>query len=424
MIWSQIRRDEWAENVDPGRAFQPGALVSGPTLHVLRLDTIGGVERDFASYISHPMVADGDHRVLVVGRPIHPHLRGSITVAAPVDSLRSWRGLRIPGILRPSRLRAILRRADPVRLVLWNHLGDAGVMACADALGLPVIYYEHGAGWLRPPVERVRSCLDHAAGVVCNSRAAQRLLAERFGWRGRAEVHPYGLRSDARPATAQRKRRPEGRQWRLGMAGRMIPLKGYPLALHAAALLRDRGCAVELHLAGTGPDAAHLRALAINIGLADSVVFRGVVDDMSAFYRDIDIMLVPSLREPFGLVSIEAAAWGCPVVAAAVDGLPETMEPGTTGLALPCTEALEAYPILGGQTEGLPKQVYDPITDALTAPRFVAPSDLADAVHGLIVDPERFEGMSAAAGERIPKRFDFDRHVADLDAAFRRLAPG
>lgn len=419
----QIGRDAPSLPVtDPSPAWT-GGHVSGPTVHVLRLDTIGGVERDFVSYIRHPTVTAGDHRVLVVGRPIHPHLREPITGAAAVEELRRWRGLRLPTWLRPPRLRRILRRVEPARLILWNHLGDAGLMAIADDLGIPVVYYEHGAGWLRPSGERVRGCLERAAGVVCNSRAARRLLADRFGWHGMAEVHPYGLRSDARPPLPQCKVAPVGRPWRLGMAGRMIPLKGYPLALHATAELRRRGHPVELHLAGTGPDEAQLRALAVELGLGESVVFRGVVADMSEFYRGIDLMLVPSLREPFGLVSIEAAAWGCPVIAAAVDGLPETMEPEVTGLALPCTEALDGYAAVGGRVADLPEQVYDPVADALTAPRYVAPTALADAVGGLIVDPERFAAMSAAAGERIPRRFDFDRHVLELDAAFARLAP-
>lgn len=400
--------------------------VSGATAHLLRLDTIGGVERDFAMYIAHPVLRAGDHRVIVAGRPIHPHLRAGVMASAPVDHLRYRWGIRLPRWPRAVRLRQldrILERTRPARLVLWNHFGDLELVTIAARHGIPVVYYEHGAGWLRPEGERARGFLAAVAGVVCNSHAASRLLALRHGWSGPTRIHLNGLRYDARPERTMRKDPPSKRAWRIGIAGRLIPLKGHPVALHALRILAGLGHEAELNVAGTGPQEARLRALAAELGLTERVRFHGVLSDMPAFYREIDLLVVPSLREPFGLVSIEAAAWGCPVVAAAVDGLPETLEDGTTGLALPCTEPLEDYAAIGGDDAGMPELVYDPVSDALHPPRFIAPAALAEAIAAICGDADRFRAMSAAAGERIPATFDFDRHVAAVDAAMVELAP-
>jgi glycosyltransferase involved in cell wall biosynthesis len=67
--------------------------------------------------------------------------------------------------------------------------------------------------------------------------------------------------------------------------------------------------------------------LIADLDLAPHVTFHGIVHDMPGFYRGIDVFLCPSLREPFGSVCLEAAAWGCVVVASRVDGLVEAVEP-------------------------------------------------------------------------------------------------
>lgn len=423
MIGSQIRRDEWAENVDPGRASQPGALVSGPTLHVLRLDTIGGVERSFTAFLAHADSGDHNH-VIVVGRPIHNQLRGRVQAAAQsVSSLRTWCGLRVPKGLRGRRWSSLIRKVAPRRIVAWNHFADPDLSRCARAAGVPLIYYERGAGWQRPPDDRSRSFLEQTAGCVCNSDAAARVLALRHGWDGPTQVERNCLRSDAKPSAAQHKGPPEGRAWRIGVAGRLVPLKGHVVAIAALAQLRGGGLDAELHVAGSGPEEDHLRTVACGLGIGDQVHFRGMLGDMPAFYREIDLLVVPSLREPFGLVSIEAAAWGCPVVVAAVDGLPETIEPGVTGLSVPCSLPLDAYERLGGRLAGMPELVYDPETDTLREPRCVSPEVLTEAVASLCGNPDRYRRMSQAAGVSIPDAFDFDGHVIRVSAAFSHLAP-
>src|SRR5262249_14493586 len=98
--------------------------------------------------------------------------------------------------------------------------------------------------------------------------------------------------------------------------------KGVALALHAAKLLADEGLDVELRVAGVGPELERLERVAGSLGIGPRVRFLGSVRDMEAFYRDIDCLVHPPLTEAFGLVAIEAAAHGCPVIAAAIDGLP------------------------------------------------------------------------------------------------------
>lgn len=121
-------------------------------------------------------------------------------------------------------------------------------------------------------------------------------------------------------------------------AARLEPLKGLDLAIEAIAALPER-IRPELVIAGgptTGHDAypADLREHARAHGLAAGIRFLGPQsrDDLAALLRGARMLLVPSHSETYGLVALEAAASGIPVVATASGGLVEAVEHDVTGL--------------------------------------------------------------------------------------------
>lgn len=113
--------------------------------------------------------------------------------------------------------------------------------------------------------------------------------------------------------------------------GRLQYVKGTDVVLRALARLRAHGWPVRLTLLGSG--SGEFRQLASLLGVADAVTFGKPVPpvELARWYRQVDVVVVPSRSESFGFVAAEAAATGVCVVASQVGGLPSVVIDGVTG---------------------------------------------------------------------------------------------
>ena len=177
---------------------------------------------------------------------------------------------------------------------------------------------------------------------------------------------------------------------RLLCLGRHVFEKGFDLVLTALSTLVDRFPKLRLIIASDGPARPDLERQAANLGLTQAVDFIGWVESsrIPALLNSATMVLIPSrVIEGFGLVAMEAATMGRPVVATRSGGLPEVVIDRQTGL-------------------------------------IVEPEDsrtLAAAIAHLLDHPDVAAEMGKAARNRARATFGWDRHVDAFDGLYRRL---
>jgi glycogen(starch) synthase len=171
--------------------------------------------------------------------------------------------------------------------------------------------------------------------------------------------------------------------------GRLVPAKGFDLALAALALIIEKYPNIRMLIAGDGPERRHLEQRAAQLGLSDVVEFLGLVEPekVLALVNRATLVLVPSRHEGLPTVALQASLMARPVVATRVGGLMEAIIDRETGLL-----------IASGDSHGLAEAIA-----FLLSNRYVATK------------------MGMAGRNRTQKLFLWQRCVDAYDALYRKL---
>ncbi len=388
-------------------------------LHRVNLGLIGGVERLFCSYMSRATKTGFNQHVLVGGK-IAPLLQSIIhKEAASVAYLKYWKGIKLPRclpFLRRWHHQNLFQQHAGQLLMLWNAFGERQIIQQARQQKCSVIFYDHGSAISQPDAPMNGAFLDDVDLILACSRSSKRTMELRWGAHRPITIVRNPLHYRAVPRSEPRDL-PHNRPYRLGVAARLVPIKGVSLAIHALSLLRETKLLAELHIAGTGPEHSKLKSLVKHLNLSGHVFFHGLVPDMRRYYEEIDLLLIPSLREPFGLVGLEAAAHGCPIVCSRIDGLPEAVIHGAMGLCLPPSIPLKEYPRLGGTLSSIPRQVFDPVKDQLVEPSLLDPAVLADNIRNILQSPSLYQQLSKGCLSTTAKDYSFTDYISQLESA-------
>ena len=231
----------------------------------------------------------------------------------------------------------------------------AGLVATAATVGLsvPVIWHLHDL-LPRHPLSTAIRCVAGASArtrmIAVSHAVAQNFrgrILRRMNKRAPVRVIHNGIEADRfQPDSANRRAKRDelgltDAQFVVGIVGQITPRKGQLELLGAfAAALGEVPHAVLLVVGAPlfNRDDEYFRQLthrAGELGVGDRVRFLGQRRDVAGVMQAFDLLVVSSLAEPFGLVVIEAMASGTPVLATAVDGIPELIRHGENGWLVP-----------------------------------------------------------------------------------------
>jgi glycosyltransferase involved in cell wall biosynthesis len=363
-------------------------------VHVAGSAEWGGGERYLELLARH---LDRDAFALEVIAPAEGALRarlGGLGVATHVVDLGALVSLRAV-----ARLAGTLRRLGPDVVQSHGARSNFYTRLAARLAGVPAVVSTIHNALADYPVGAPRLALYRAMDRVTRPLASLSLcvaeaLARDEGHRS-VVIHngidvddfdPEGAR-----ARADRARTPLGLDGRpvMGFVGRFTPQKD-PLAfVRALAALRRTHPDVQGVLVGDGPLRREVEDAARALGVAAACRFLGEREDVATLLAAMDVFVLSSVSEGFPFAVLEAMAMERPVVATAVNGVPEIVEDGVTGRL-----------VARGDGEGL-----------------------ARAVVETLAAPEAAHAMGRAGRRRVLERFTAQRMVAETQSLYLRLLP-
>ncbi len=253
---------------------------------------------------------------------------------------------RTPGF-QPSLALQIARliKAHEIDVVHCHHYSPYVYGLLASRLtNARLVFTEHGrlADSAPSPKRRlVNPWLSLLGGRVCAVSAdlKRHMVAEGFPER-RIQVVYNGIDPGHRPTSLERDVAratlgvPHG-AFVTGTVGRLDPVKNLPALLRAHALVVEQHPESRAVIVGDGPERSALHALAVELGVADSVIFAGYRSDARALMAAFDVYVNTSTYEGVSLTILEAMAASLPVIATLVGGNPEVVVDLETGLLVP-----------------------------------------------------------------------------------------
>jgi glycosyltransferase involved in cell wall biosynthesis len=347
------------------------------------LETAGRIDRSRIDYHIGPLIANPQaaHPLVTAARergvPVHPidddGRLGALVerVLALVDRLGTQ-------VLHSSELRTNLvalqcrRRRPALKIVSTAH------------------------GWITNDLRgKVKSILDRTLlrrfdRVITVSRATRKRLPAWWLPDRQAVVLHNAIATERfahDPHPAPPEEFPPSRVVRLANIGRLSPEKGQGLLLRAVADLRRAFPQLQLTFAGSGPLEAELRALAAQLGLAESVSFTGYVTDIRKVYDATDLVVQSSFTEGLPNVIVEAAYVGLPIVATDVGGTGEIIEHGVSG-----------WLVRPGSLE-----------------------ELTEGIRRFLTEPGRFAVMCKRARQTIESEFTYEARTARQADVYREV---
>lgn len=300
----------------------------------------------------------------------------------PIDGEPSWRTVHYG---------ALLVRTAGVD-VIHAHLANAHVLGglIGHLAGVPVLAHVHGRGVDMADVE-VHRLVDSHVCVVSRSAYYQALGAgirrdrlhcvsngvdlDEFAPRDRHDAVRAAVGLSARDTV-------------IGFVGRLSPEKGPDVFLRAAAIASNTLPALRFVMLGEGPMRSDLDTLARRLGVAHSVRFAGLQDDLANWYPSLDVVVSTSWTEGLPLALMEAMACERPVIATRVGGVAELIAHGVTGLLCPAGDA----------------------------------SPIAQAMVRLATSAEQRRALGHAARRHVAKHHDVRRVVDDIARLYATVA--
>ena len=372
--------------------------------HFVGLSGIGGVQRNFSEYINNHSDLDNGflHKIYSIGR-----VDSQYKIVDKVYNIKKPKNLF---------LLALDIISKDVIVHFYNNLTSLKVALFLFFLPVKnLILHERGTVWNFPSSRRIllKFVVWKAHLILANSNASKTMLVKKFNIpKNKVRVLHNGI--NIHNKCKKEVIHDSSVKFRVGFIGRLDTPKGLHVLIDAMRVLSESN--IELIVAGDGPLEGNLKKQAYNI---DNVSFIGRIGNPYDFLRSIDLLVVPSIREPLGNVCLEAGICQVPVIATNVDGLPEIIEDKVSGELINATDNVSVK--LSKKSVLLPEFVIDPDNNQLRPPKQINPTLLAKKILRLSSEYDTLKRYSDSLHDKIVKYFNMRRYKKDLHSIYYEI---
>ncbi len=316
-------------------------------IHVIKITSIAGAENHLLMLVAGLRARNIDAEIVMLTEPAKPmteFVAEAKRREIPIKSLVIRRSID-PALIK--NLRDLFRESKPD--IVHTHLQHADLhgITAAWLAKVPVVItsrHNDNAFRRRPVIKQLNQLLWRLADAgIAISKSIARFAVEVEGAPS-AKVHTiyYGLSFNPNPAERESARQAIRRELKIekndvvvGIVCRLVEQKGVEYGLKAFSQITRSFPSARLVIAGDGPLRRSLESQAVTLGLQGRVQFLGWRGDVPHLMAALDVLLVPSLWEGFGLVILEAMAQRVPTIGSNVSAIPEIVVHGETGLLVP-----------------------------------------------------------------------------------------
>lgn len=372
-------------------------------IHQLSLSDVGGVQRSFLLYFLYSLKKN-DFRHLIYS--MNNLIKEFIELKSYHHNLRRSFVAKLQFIYFLVSSKYIIHFYNNLGSPLINKL--IRYIPCSN-----IIFHERGSAWnfKGSNLSVYKRNASKAKIIIANSNASKLMLVNRFGISSSKIKVIYNgfLSKDSNFAKHNFCRYSE--KLSIGYIGRLEAFKGVHSFINSGKMMPE----YDFFIAGKGTLGEKLKNLAKN---SKNIYFVGGVKEPLNFISKMDMIVVPSIREPFGNVIIKSGYCEKAVIASNVDGIPEIINNGHSGILITPDQELSLNEE-SNEISLIPEFTINPITKSLQKPKELDPEKICKAIKFLASDRDIMNSYGKNLSFKVKNKFTIENYYNQMENIYQ-----
>ncbi len=311
-------------------------------------------------YTDTPLYGGAEHQLYLLVKHLNKQKFTPIIVTRKSPSLETWYqkihqekiNLIITNIKSKNsiqnyfELKKIIQKENPdlIHAQIWNPMASKYAFLIAKKYQIPLIITEHDPfklNFFKNIYKKLT--LKIPQKIITVSKANQKLMASLYSKISSKIITIHnGIEENKNKITTQERNQIRKEIFQANTksiiifsAGTLHSRKGYKYLIQAIKKIINKYPQIKLIIAGDGPEKKDLEKLIFSLNLTDKIILLGQRDDINKLMQAADIFILPSIKEAFGLVILEAMQNNLPIIASKIGGIPEIIQSKNNGILTP-----------------------------------------------------------------------------------------